>query len=116
MKKMFSIFLIAIILFEKVHAFYDDTSEVKDYEEEIIEIVSLNDSLVLNSKNAILYDNTYNQVLYEKNAYVKVPNASTTKILTAIVAYENCNMDSVVTISKKAASIGRFCNKFKNGR
>ena len=63
-------------------------------------------NLSLNSKNAILYDNTYNKVLYEKDAYTKVPNASTTKILTAIVAYENGNIEDVVTVSLKAATVG----------
>lgn len=116
MKRIFSIFFIVTILFENVYAFYDDTSEINNYDEKIIEVISTKDNLILNSKNAILYDNTYDQILYEKNAYTRVPNASTTKILTAIVAYENGNMDSLVTISKKAASIGRFGNKFKSWR
>ena len=58
------------------------------------------------SPNALLYDVTYDKVLYEKNINEKIPNASTTKILTAIVAYENSNMDDVVEISQRAASIG----------
>ena len=62
--------------------------------------------LSLNATNAILYDKTYQTVLYEKRAYEKVPNASTTKILTAIVAYENANVSDMVTISSKAASTG----------
>ena len=61
---------------------------------------------IFNSKNAILYDNTYDQILYEKNAYERVPNASTTKVLTAIVAYENGNMKDIITVSKQAASVG----------
>ena len=114
MKKFLSLFFVVTILSRNVYAFYDDNGEINYNEEEIVEIVSMNDNLILNSRNAILYDNTYNQVLYEKNAHDRVPNASTTKILTAIVAYENGNMDSVVTVSKKAASVGRFCNKFKS--
>ena len=58
------------------------------------------------SPNALLYDVTYDKILYEKNINEKIPNASTTKILTAIVAYENSNMDDIVEISTKAASIG----------
>ena len=53
-----------------------------------------------------MYDKTYGEILYAKDAYAKVPNASTTKILTAIVAYENGNLDDIVTVSKTAASIG----------
>ncbi len=56
--------------------------------------------------NALVYDLTYQKILYAKNINEKIANASTTKILTAIVAYENSNMEDVVEISTKAASIG----------
>lgn len=58
------------------------------------------------SPNALVYDLTYQKILYEKNINEKIANASTTKILTAIVAYENSNMEDVVEVSTKAASIG----------
>jgi D-alanyl-D-alanine carboxypeptidase len=44
-------------------------------------------------------------VLYEQNAYEIVPMASTTKILTSLIAIEQGDLDKKVTISKKAASI-----------
>ncbi len=40
----------------------------------------------------------------EKEAQTALPNASTTKILTCIVAMEQCKPDEVVTFSAKAAS------------
>lgn len=46
------------------------------------------------------------RVLYSKNATVKRSIASTTKIMTAIVALENGNLDDVVTVSRKAAGTG----------
>lgn len=58
------------------------------------------------SKVALAYDVTYQKILYEKNIFEKVPNASTTKILTAIVAYENSNLEDMVLVSKRAAAIG----------
>lgn len=58
------------------------------------------------SPNALVYDLTYQKILYEKNINEKIANASTTKILTAIVAYENSSMEDVVEISTKAASVG----------
>lgn len=58
----------------------------------------------LNAKSAIVFDRTYKKVLYSKNIHEKLPNASTTKVLTAIVAYENADMNDMVTVSKKAAS------------
>ncbi|MBO5179729.1 MAG: D-alanyl-D-alanine carboxypeptidase [Clostridia bacterium] len=60
----------------------------------------------INARSAIVYDRKYKKVLYEKNMSEKVPNASTTKMLTAIVAYENANMDEMVTVSKKASNTG----------
>ena len=57
------------------------------------------------AKSAIVIDFDTGRVLYEKNAYEKRPMASTTKIMTAIIAIENGNLDDDVTISKRAASI-----------
>lgn len=42
------------------------------------------------------------EVLFEKNAYEKMPMASTTKIMTAILALEKTNPDDIVTVSKNA--------------
>ena len=69
-------------------------------------ILAKEKELNIYSPNALLYDVTYDKILYEKNINEKVPNASTTKILTAIVAYENSNMEDIVEVSTKAASIG----------
>ncbi len=43
-------------------------------------------------------------VVFEKNAYEKKPMASTTKIMTAVVALENSNMNEIVNISENAAN------------
>lgn len=69
-------------------------------------IVYATEEVKINARNAIVYDRKYKKVLYEKNMNEKVPNASTTKMLTAIVAYENADMAEMVTVSKKAASTG----------
>lgn len=104
MKKIIFLALGICMLFSKVYAFYDDLAEIDV--EKIIETVSTEKSLILNSRNAILYDKTYGQILYEKDAYKRVANASTTKILTAIVAYENGDIEDKVRVSKNAASVG----------
>lgn len=64
------------------------------------------EDIQLNAKSAIVFDRTYKKVLYSKNINEKLPNASTTKMLTAIVAYENAKMDEMVVVSKKAANTG----------
>lgn len=43
----------------------------------------------ITARSALIYDLTSNKILYEKNSKEKVPMASLTKIMTAIVALEN---------------------------
>jgi D-alanyl-D-alanine carboxypeptidase (penicillin-binding protein 5/6) len=43
-----------------------------------------------------------NKVLYEKNAEAAVPMASTTKIMTALIALQTGNLDQIVTIGQDA--------------
>ncbi len=43
------------------------------------------------------------EVVYEKNAYTQYPMASTTKIMTALVALESCELGDVVTVSRNAS-------------
>lgn len=57
------------------------------------------------SKNIIIIDRKTLIPLYEKNAYTKVAMASTTKIMTCIIALENCSNSESVRVSKKASSI-----------
>ncbi len=56
--------------------------------------------------SAILMDAQTGDILYERDAYTQRPNASTTKILTAIVALELADLDEVTTISEKADKVG----------
>lgn len=47
-----------------------------------------------------------NKVLYEYNKDVKLPMASTTKIITAIVALENCDeLDKLITVADESVGI-----------
>ena len=64
-----------------------------------------NTNLRVNARSAIALDKESGTVLYEQNAYEIVPMASTTKILTSLIAIEQGDLDKKVTISKKAASI-----------
>lgn len=57
----------------------------------------------LYAQSVCLLDGESGRVLFEKNGSNQMAMASTTKIMTCIVALENGNVDDVVTISKKAA-------------
>lgn len=58
----------------------------------------------LYAKSAVLMDGDSGRILYEKNGHEALANASTTKILTCILALENCELDSQVQVSSYAAS------------
>ncbi|TEB16590.1 D-alanyl-D-alanine carboxypeptidase DacF precursor [Pelotomaculum sp. FP] len=55
---------------------------------------------------AILMDAGTGQILFEKNAGLKKPPASTTKIMTALLALEGGDLQETVTVSPHAASVG----------
>lgn len=59
----------------------------------------------LYAKYALLMDATNRRILYEKAGFEKVPMASTTKIMTLIIALENGNLDDMVEVSSYAASM-----------
>lgn len=56
--------------------------------------------------SAFSYDLTTNKVLFEKNADSRLPMASLTKVMTAIVAVENMDARDQITISRRVAEIG----------
>ena len=54
------------------------------------------------AKSACLIEAKSGEVVYAVNEKEKLPMASTTKIMTAIVAIEYCNLDDVATVSNDA--------------
>lgn len=59
----------------------------------------------LYAKYSALIDASNGRVLFEKDGYEKAANASTTKILTCLIALEIGQPDDVVTVSAYAASM-----------
>lgn len=104
MKKIICIGIVIVCLFGCVYGFYEGVTE--DDEEYFIETTASVSVPKLNARAAILYDMTYDRILYEKNSKERRANASTTKMITAIVAYEEGNLDDIVTVSQKAANTG----------
>lgn len=62
------------------------------------------DPLRLYALSAVLMDGESGRVLYEKEGSVPRANASTTKVLTCILALENASMEDIVTVSANAAA------------
>lgn len=64
---------------------------------------------------AVLLDGDSGQVLFERNAHVRRAPASTTKIMTSLLAVESGRLDDYVTISRRAASVGESTIYLKEG-
>ena len=58
----------------------------------------------IKAEGAVLYNVTQNQVLYEKNADTRYYPASITKIMTALLVLERCNLNDTVTFSQTAVT------------
>ena len=63
------------------------------------------EELRLYSQSVVLMDGLSGRILYGKNAEQIRPMASTTKIMTCILALENSGLDTEVEISDRAASM-----------
>lgn len=59
----------------------------------------------ISAKAAVVMDAKTGRVLYAKNEDLRLPMASTTKIMTTILAIEKGRLDDVVRISQKAACV-----------
>lgn len=62
----------------------------------------ISDAPEISAGAAILIDSSSGKIIYSKNESEKMYPASTTKILTAILTIENCNLDDVVTVPYEA--------------
>jgi len=56
----------------------------------------------IGAESAILMEANTGAILYAKNVHAQLYPASITKILTALIAYEECDMDEMVTFTNEA--------------
>ena len=66
---------------------------------------STSPSLNISAKSAILIEAGTGTVMYEKNADERLPMASTTKIMTALVALESCEVTKEISVSPDAVGV-----------
>ncbi|MFP5502262.1 MAG: D-alanyl-D-alanine carboxypeptidase family protein, partial [Candidatus Sericytochromatia bacterium] len=69
----------------------------------------------LSAAAAVVLDVQSGQLLFGRNTHTRRAPASTTKIMTGLLAVESGRLDEVVTISKRAASIGEATIYLKEG-
>lgn len=71
--------------------------------------------LSVSARSAVLYQPETSSFLYSKNSDVRMPMASTTKIMTALVALEECDPSEIVQIDERAVGIEGSSAYLKEG-
>lgn len=102
-KRLFIYILIILFMLTGTFSFANDTITP---EFKINEVNTTSENLNIFSDSVILIDSNSGKTLYEKNSGKKVYPASTTKILTAIIAIENIeNLQETTTVNNSAISV-----------
>src|SRR3989344_1097668 len=60
---------------------------------------------VLDAKSGLIYDTRSGRILFDKNSRAKLPIASLTKIMSAVIVIENLNPKDVVTVPKETLKV-----------
>ena len=112
-KSFYKIFILFSILSFGISTFSFcddiDDNEVIDVNAEIISSTASNIQIKppdTNSRACVVIDRNTNTILYGKNEKQRRKMASTTKIMTATIIIENCNLDETIEVSKRAAGTG----------
>lgn len=106
-KKMF-LSMICFIIFINITLSFADDVEYNDWNDDnIIETSSIGtQTFNINARSCIVLDRLSKNIIYGKNEFNKVKMASTTKIMTAAIIIENCDLNKTVEVSKRAAGTG----------
>lgn len=107
-KKAFITILIVLLLVFPICSYAEIDSDYTpnitfEYKQEDQEILS--NTPIVGCKAAYVAEPLTGKVIYEKNAHEPMYPASTTKILTALVVMENCQMTDKATVSKRALDL-----------
>lgn len=84
MKKFLTILLSSIIIFSNIN----------------LKVLAKEPEPTVSAEGAVLMDAATGEILYSKNMNAAFPPASTTKIMTALLTLEKCNLDDIVTVGK----------------
>lgn len=120
------LFFILLIFLTSHNIYADDIDESEELPEpDIFETTtfatsvtsptSTSSELSINSRAYVVLDRNSNRVLLGKSENQKRKMASTTKIMTATIIIENCNLSETVEVSKKAACVGGSVLGLKTG-
>lgn len=109
--------VIFILIICKCNASYADEAYDEPFKGVLSnDVVQVSGTPSIDASAAIVMDFKTGRVLYSKNASARRSVASTTKIMTALVAIENGCLDDKVTISSRAAGIWGSTINLKTGQ
>jgi len=99
-EKIFAVLIIATLIFSlfTIYAYSAQRAEIK-----------------ISAKACALYNPTDGTFLYTKNENDRLSMASTTKIMTAIVAIENSDLNKIITVDDRAIGIEGSSIYLKSG-
>lgn len=69
----------------------------------------------INSKAAVVIEASTGRVLYGKNPNLKLPPASTAKLMTAMIALDRLDLNQTVTISERASRVSPIKANLREG-
>lgn len=69
----------------------------------------------ISARAAVVIDGNTDKILYAKNPNLKLPPASTTKLVTAMVALDRLNPEAIITISEAAANTPSVSPRLRAG-
>jgi len=69
----------------------------------------------ISSKSAVVMEASTGRILYGKNPNLKLPPASTTKLMTAMIALDRLDPADTFTVSERAVSVSPIKANFKAG-
>ena len=107
LKKIIYLLIIISLTITNTYTIIADDENEEITQEDYVEVINqTKDEPILNSRIAVAYDRKSGEVIWGKDENKRTAMASTTKIMTAIVTLENCDLNQIVTISKKSAGTG----------
>lgn len=98
------IYLIFLVIF-MVSIFLPNNSMASDIQEQVIEYKGEETEEIfsnIKAPNLLLAETNTSRILYERASEEKIYPASITKLMTAILVVENCELDEIVTVSENA--------------
>ena len=96
-KKLMTKFLIILIIIQFILLNYAYAEEIQENEE-----IVQNQEMKIYSESAVLIETKTGKVLYDKGMHDRKYPASTTKVLTAILAIEKCDLNEKAVASYDA--------------